>query len=419
MLRKIFCKHKRKWITLLIVVFCAVVSYTFYQTIYLDSVSKIQFNLLGETDITLDIFSEYKEAGSKAIFRNQNITEKVIIDGSVDTTKVGNYTLVYTIEHKGKKNILERKVTVVDTVAPEISLLGENVYSIYVGETFNDPGVQTVDNYDGDVTSNVTVDNTVNTSVAGTYTITYTVKDSSGNTSSVAREVQVKNKPVTSQGIAVLNYHFFYSDGESCGQNICLNTIKFEEQLKYLKDNGYKTLTMDEFVRWMYGEIELPEKSVLLTIDDGAMGTGMHNGNKLIPLLEKYEIHATLFLITGWWDIRNYQSEYLDIESHTYDMHNEGFCSGVARGARMLCSSYDVALSDLKKSIDITGSKNAFCYPFYAYDDDAIKVVKDAGFKVAFAGGSRKATKNSNKYAIPRYPIHSNISLDTFINYIS
>ena len=100
-------------------------------------------------------------------------------------------------------------------------------------------------------------------------------------------------------------------------------------------------------------------------------------------------------------------------------MHNEGFCSGVTRGARMLCSSYDIALADLKKSIEITGSSKAFCYPFYAYNANAIKVVKDAGFKVAFAGGGYKATRNSNKYAIPRYSIHSNITLDTFINYIS
>ena len=54
---------------------------------------------------------------------------------------------------------------------------------------------------------------------------------------------------------------------------------------------------MREYVDWIYGRIELPKKSVLLTIDDGAMGTGKHNGNKLNPLLEKYQINATLFLI--------------------------------------------------------------------------------------------------------------------------
>ena len=55
---------------------------------------------------------------------------------------------------------------------------------------------------------------------------------------------------------------------------------------------------MEEFRKWMYGEIEIPSKSILITVDDGAMGTGKHNGNKLNPLLEEYHMNATLFLIT-------------------------------------------------------------------------------------------------------------------------
>ena len=78
--------------------------------------------------------------------------------------------------------------------------------------------------------------------------------------------------------------------GETCNEGICLDVSKFREHLKYLKDSGYKTLTMYEFMRWMYGEIELPAKSVLITVDDGAMGTGKHNGNKLIPILEEYNM---------------------------------------------------------------------------------------------------------------------------------
>jgi len=129
-----------------------------------------------------------------------------------------------------------------------------------------------------------------------------------------------------------------------------------------LKDNHYKTLTMEEFKRWMYHEIELPEKSVLITIDDGALGTGKHNGNKLIPILEEDRMHAALFLITGWWDIENYRSNYLEIESHTFDMHTYGDCG---RG-QLICESKENVIHDLKKSIDVTKSTNAFnnCFNF-------------------------------------------------------
>lgn len=227
----------------------------------------------------------------------------------------------------------------------------------------------------------------------------------------------VTNTNSGGQGIAVLNYHFFYdpTNGESCNEGICLTTQKFREQLAYLKNNGYKTLTIEEFRKWIYGEIELPKKSVLLTIDDGAMGTGKHNGHKLIPLLEEYNLHATLFLIAGWWDIGNYRSPNLDIQSHTYDMHQYGTCGK----GQLVCQPYNEVLADLQKSLNIIGRKESFCYPFYSYSNTAIQAVKDAGFKMAFAGGSRKATRASNKYIIPRYPIHSNITMNQFINMIS
>ncbi len=214
------------------------------------------------------------------------------------------------------------------------------------------------------------------------------------------------------KGVPVLNYHFFYNPegGEVCNEGICLSTQKFEEELAYIKESGYKALTMDEFVKWIYGEIEVPEKSVLITIDDGAMGTGKHNGNKLIPLLEKYKLHATLFLIAGWWDIENYRSPYLEIESHTYDMHNYGTC----KKGQLICANYNEIKEDLQKSVDIIQDKKAFCYPFYHYDDEAISAIKDIGFKVAFAGGNRDATRSSNKYIIPRYPIHSDITMERF-----
>lgn len=220
--------------------------------------------------------------------------------------------------------------------------------------------------------------------------------------------------------IAVLNYHFFYDKKtEKCNQTICLDIKKFEEQLKYLKENNFKTLTIDEFKSWMYKEIDLPKKSVLITVDDGAMGTSKINGNKLIPLLEKYEINATLFLITGWWEKTNYESSYLDIQSHSNLMHEEGICSNKERGAKLLCSSYDEKISDLKKSIEKLNSNTAFCFPFYAYDQESIKALKELDFKLAFIGGNKKTNHNIDKYKIPRYIIYKTTSLKNFKNMVN
>ena len=219
-----------------------------------------------------------------------------------------------------------------------------------------------------------------------------------------------------STGIPVLNYHFFYEDGNNiCGETICLARSKFEEQLKYLTDNGFKTLTMQEFIDWYEGRIEVPYKAVLLTIDDGAMGTSFINGNILIPLLEKYQVHATLFLITAWWDKANYQSEYLDVESHGNDIHFSGSCGE----AQLKCLNHDELYNDLKTSMDNLGTYKSFCYPFYTSNQNAYNVLSELGVKVAFGGGGYNATRNSYRYYIPRYPIYDSITMDQFIRMIS
>lgn len=220
-------------------------------------------------------------------------------------------------------------------------------------------------------------------------------------------------KPATE--IAVLNYHFFYDKKtEKCNQIICLDITNFEKQLKYLKENNFKTLTIEEYRSWIYEEIDLPEKSVLLTIDDGAMGTSKINGNKLIPLLEKYQTNATLFLITGWWKKDNYQSKYLDIQSHTHLMHDEKQCSNKTRGAEMLCSSKEEIIKDLKKSIERVDNNTSFCFPFYLYDNKSIEALKELGFKLAFIDGNKKSNQENNKYKLPRYIIYKDTSLNTF-----
>jgi len=91
----------------------------------------------------------------------------------------------------------------VDTVAPQISLLGANPLNITRGSSFIDPSATAFDNVDGDITERVLIkSSTINTSVAGTYEITYTVSDLSGNTSTASRTVIVNNVPVI-QGITV------------------------------------------------------------------------------------------------------------------------------------------------------------------------------------------------------------------------
>lgn len=343
-----------------------------------------QFNYLRENDnfgITLDDFKLWFE-GKININRNGLL----ILSKDAEVLKIAKKNGIYVEENYGDYNYISN-----NTSTKQGSNNGISMYNITLE------------------TTNETLKSIINGEPIAYIDLTtnyaHNLRSDEGNASS----------------IAVLNYHFFYDSslGEYCGEGNCMDTKDFEKELYYLKVNGWKTLTMDEFIKWMYGEIELPNKSVLLTVDDGAMGTGIDNGNKLMPLLEKYDLHATLFLISGWHKYQNYISPNLDVESHTYNMHSGGACDSEARGSKLLCSSREEIKEDLTISKNEIGTNNAFCYPMYVYNDKVISVLKEMGYKVAFTGGDYKASRDDDKYKIPRYHIYDSTTLDEFIDMIN
>ncbi|MDE2030766.1 MAG: DUF5011 domain-containing protein [Patescibacteria group bacterium] len=92
---------------------------------------------------------------------------------------------------------------VTDTTAPVITLVGNANVTINVGDTYKDAGATALDDTDGDITSSIVTKNNVDTTKAGTYTVTYDVKDKAGNSATtVIRNVNVVNIP-TLKSIAI------------------------------------------------------------------------------------------------------------------------------------------------------------------------------------------------------------------------
>lgn len=80
---------------------------------------------------------------------------------------------------------------VADAVAPTITIIGNSTLNLNVGDTYTESGATAYDDVDGDVSSKIIITGTVNTNVAGTYTITYTVSDTAGNIGTATRTVKV------------------------------------------------------------------------------------------------------------------------------------------------------------------------------------------------------------------------------------
>jgi hypothetical protein len=93
---------------------------------------------------------------------------------------------------------------IVDTLAPTLTMLGASPATVTVGSPYTDAGATALDNIDGDLTSSIVATSTVNTSVIGTYTVTYNVSDSSGNSATpVVRTVNVVAAPAPSASVGV------------------------------------------------------------------------------------------------------------------------------------------------------------------------------------------------------------------------
>ena len=213
--------------------------------------------------------------------------------------------------------------------------------------------------------------------------------------------------------VPVTCYHFIYLEGDtSCNESICHHENQIKEEFQYLKDNNYFTLTTTELRLFIEDKIRLPKNSILITIDDGA------RAENFIPLLESYKINATLFLISSWYPTEKFASSYMEIASHTHNLHTPGVCPG-GQGSPLKCADKNELLNDLRQSRETLNGTEALCFPFYEFNDYAIDVVREAGFKMAFIGGMRKATKGIDLYKIPRLSIHSDTSLNTYISYVS
>ena len=137
----------------------------------------------------------YVEYGASAIDNiDGDISNNIDISGTVDVNTVGTYYVTYNVSDACGNVAIEkvRTINVVDTTLPVITLIGASNETIEVHSTYIDPGVYAVDNYDGDISNNVSVTNNVNINLIGTYTIVYNVTDTNGNNAiPVTRTVSV------------------------------------------------------------------------------------------------------------------------------------------------------------------------------------------------------------------------------------
>ncbi len=154
--------------------------------------------LLGENPLHLDLHENYHEAGATARDnKDGDVTDQIAIDNDdIDIHENGVYEAVYTVsDAAGNRAVAKRVIAVgvIDTVPPEITLLGEKSMLVNYKWPYIEPGAYALDEGSDDTIpfENFTVDGTVDINTLGEYTLTYSVSDTSGNKASAKRIVEV------------------------------------------------------------------------------------------------------------------------------------------------------------------------------------------------------------------------------------
>ncbi len=202
----------------------------------------------------------------------------------------------------------------------------------------------------------------------------------------------------------------------------------FEEQMRYLKEKGFTTLTMPEFQAYMNEELKVPANSVLITFDDGFKD----NYINAYPVLKKHNFNATIFLITGNIDRKSHdynpaEIQYVSIEDinksldvFSYYGHTNKFHQYDENGKPYLLSkdAKDVK-NDIKTCYEIIGDSSGFAYPYGKYDESTIKILKELDTDMAFTTEDGMASPSDHMLEIPRRGIYPETTLDIFRNLIT
>ena len=252
------------------------------------------------------------------------------------------------------------------------------------------------------------------------------------------RHDQVRSTAAIAAGqtVPVLMYHHLLprdTNSPLKTNDIVTYTEDFAAQLRWLRENGYHTITVDELEAFLYEGAVLPEHPVMLTFDDGYMSNYVYAA----PLLREYGFTAVIFTITSQIaqegsaaaadqaipqtkDMMEASQDVFTYASHTDNLH-----TAVGSGRSALTEAdKTTAAADLHRSLDtlagISGSTSrVFAYPYGFYNDPVKAMLRENGVRMAFRATAGRLTRDTDAYALPRIAVSYKVDIDKFAELLS
>ena len=186
----------------------------------------------------------------------------------------------------------------------------------------------------------------------------------------------------------------------------------FEEQVKYLAENGFTFLLASQVEEAVRRGEPLPERSVAITMDDGYED----NFEKAFPILQKYHGCATVFMVTNnferperlsWTEARAMRDGGVGWGSHTVShadlttLPNDRLDFELVQSKRILEQGLNVPIDDI-------------AYPSGEYSDLVVEHTKDAGYLAGWKKGGGPVQPGAPAYLLPRVRVHGRTTMDDF-----
>ena len=205
------------------------------------------------------------------------------------------------------------------------------------------------------------------------------------------------------EGFYILEYHTVTDKPDIDSKRYNVPPDVFSEQLDYLKQSGYNTITTLEFMKAKRGKLKLPENPIILTFDDGYEDNYLY----MLPILEAHNMKAVVYVITNelgnkgyltFDELRDMQNRGIEIGSHTANhrpligLKNEDIL-------------HEIGASKL--FLEWNGIKTvfSFSYPNGLYNEDIIKMLENEKYLTAVTGDAGLNDFNTNPYLLQRINI--------------
>ncbi|MEC1179572.1 polysaccharide deacetylase family protein [Metasolibacillus meyeri] len=232
------------------------------------------------------------------------------------------------------------------------------------------------------------------------------------------------------EGLPVLVYHHILPKSLMKTTASTISLEAFEQQMDYLADNKFKTLTANQLYDYLEGRLVVPANTVLITFDDGLLSTKEY----AYPILQQHGFTAIQHIISSRTNRAHGEqafdaegplqfftntdlAELTDVfhfEAHTHDLHslNEGLGIAFER-------SKEEIIRDLQQNIEQVPNAISLAYPYGHYNESFITAAKEAGLLIAFTTQEGYANMNASNYEVCRFGVTEKKSFEQFTTYIN